>query len=86
MKSLKSNFLKFLFINYHIMNTKKLLFLSAAMFSLLLVAGCGTKTTTTSDATTSTTPTTTATTTNATKDQCIELMAYAFKVAQLQAQ
>jgi len=54
------------------------------MFSLLLVAGCGTKTTTTTPTTTTTT-TTNATTTNATREQCLELMAYAFKVSQLQA-
>gem|GEM_PF-5424441 len=84
MNWLKYNITKFLFINYHIMNTKKLLFLSVAMFSLLLVAGCGTKTTTTTPTTTTTT-TTNATTTNATREQCLELMAYAFKVSQLQA-
>ena len=64
---------------------KKLLLLSAVIFSLLLVAGCGTKKADISD--TGTTAQTTGATTakDATKDECLELMAYAFKVAQLQA-
>jgi len=64
---------------------KKLLLLSAVIFSLLFVAGCGTKKADISD--TGTTAQTTGATTakDATKDECLELMAYAFKVAQLQA-
>lgn len=63
---------------------KKLLLISTLVFSLLLVAGCGKKTETTTTDTT-TVDATTQTSTDATKEQCLELMAYAFKVAQLQA-
>ena len=63
---------------------KKLVLFSAVVFSLVLVAGCGMKTTTVT--TDTTTPTTTTTTTNtkkvdATKDQCMDMVVYGMKIA-----
>jgi hypothetical protein len=82
----------FFTLNYYIMNTKKLLSLSVIMFSLVFLAGCGKSTTTiptvTTDPTavTDTTTTTPENTRDLTQKECIELVAYAFKAAQYQAQ
>ena len=70
------------------MNTKKVVGFSLIACSFLLLAGCGTKTVEITDGTTPvdaavTTPNTKVT--DADKKECIDLMAYAFKVAQLQA-
>jgi hypothetical protein len=74
------------------MYAKKALGFSAIAISLLFIAGCGsTKTPAISTGEVTTvkenvqTPTLTGTK-DATQDQCIEMMAYAFKVAQFQAQ
>ncbi len=72
---------------------KKSLLIAVVACSVLLLAGCGTTKKTDVSPTTGETDTTvtetqspeTATTKSATKDECIELMAYAFKVAQYQA-
>jgi PBP1b-binding outer membrane lipoprotein LpoB len=74
------------------MNTKKMLSIVAISCSLLFLAGCGGAKT--ADVSTGTVPTVTEDTQmpnvpgtkNATKDQCIEMMAYAFKFSQDQAQ
>jgi len=78
------------------MNTKKVVGFSLIACSFLLLAGCGNKTVEVTDETTPvdetvTTPvdetvtTTDVKTTDANKEECIDLMVYAFKVAQLQA-
>ena len=73
------------------MQTKKVVSFSLIACSLLFLAGCGTKT---PDVSTNETPVVDTTvkttdvnvkTTDATKEQCLELMAYAMKVAQLQS-
>lgn len=73
------------------MQTKKLLFLSSIVFTLLLLAGCEKKTETqmvTPDEWTPIAETTTVETTSktvpATKEQCLELVVYGMKVALLQ--
>jgi PBP1b-binding outer membrane lipoprotein LpoB len=74
------------------MNTKKLLSISVIAISLLVFAGCKTKTvtapsTTTTTTTTTTTPTTPTTpvangkTVSATQAQCLDLIAYGMKIA-----
>lgn len=75
------------------MHTKRVLAFSLIAFSLLFLVGCKkaptTPTVTTDQSVvnngTVTPQTGTTSASDATKDQCIELMAYAFKVAQLQA-
>ena len=70
------------------MNAKKLLGISAIVVSFIVVAGCGRSAS--NDAPTDEEGTneviTTWTTSNATEDQCVELMAYAYKAAQYQSQ
>jgi PBP1b-binding outer membrane lipoprotein LpoB len=65
---------------------KKLVLFSTIVFSLLFLAGCGNKKADVSDTTTvDTTTTVTTEAGDASKNECLELMAYAFKVAILQA-
>ena len=55
---------------------KKSLVISTIAFSLLLLAGCGSKTTTTT-----TTPITNTTKVDATKDQCMDMVVYGMNIA-----
>lgn len=61
---------------------KKSLVISTIAFSLLLLAGCGSKTTTvTTSTTTTTTPITNTTKVDATKDQCMDMVVYGMNIA-----
>jgi hypothetical protein len=83
-------FPKFLSINYHIMNTKKALGFSVIAISLLLLAGCGgakkAPVVTITGEVPAVIDTTVTKNKDATKEQCMDLMVFAFKVAQDQAQ
>ena len=65
---------------------KKLVLISIVAFSVLFLVGCGKSTVTTDQTSTTDETTQTKDTRDLTDKECIELVAYAFKAAQFQAQ